>query len=243
VRIDLGAGEVRFKVIGDDRWSDEFGEGESPGATGICGSGIIEVVGELFVNGLIDSSGLFVEDAEERLPSVRFNGRTAEIVLATPEQSATASDIVVTQNDIRQIQLGKGALYAGARILMDHLSIEHVDRIKLAGAFGSYIDPKYAMIIGLIPDCDLANVETIGNAAGDGARIALLNTRQRVIAQQAARDVEYVETAAQPDFQDKFIAAMGLPHSTDPFPHLSGIVPEEVRQNRAARRRHRKRAD
>jgi uncharacterized 2Fe-2S/4Fe-4S cluster protein (DUF4445 family) len=240
VRIDVEKGQVRFKVIGDERWSNEFGEGESPGATGICGSGIIEVVGELFLHGLIDRGGLFAADADQRHPCVRYTGRTAELVLATGKQTASGREIVVTQNDIRQIQLAKAALYAGARLLMDHLGVERVDRIKLAGAFGSYIDPTYAMIIGLIPDCDLAHVEVIGNAAGDGARIALVNAAQREVARQAARAVEYVETAVEPRFQDYFVAAMGLPHGSDPFPHLAGIIPEESEEEQPARRRSRR---
>ncbi|MEJ2150716.1 MAG: ASKHA domain-containing protein [Chloroflexota bacterium] len=239
VRIDMEAGRVRFRVIGDERWSDEFNEGESPGATGICGSGIIEVVGELFVHGLIDRGGRFAADADRRHPCVRYTGRTAELVLATAEQTASGREIVVTQNDIRQIQLAKAALYAGARLLMDHLGVERVDRIKLAGAFGSYIDPRYAMIIGLIPDCDLARVEVIGNAAGDGARIALVNAAQREVARRAARAVEYVETAVEPHFQDYFVAAMGLPHGSEPFPHLAGIIPEASGEERPARRRSR----
>lgn len=238
VRIDGQRGLVRYKVVGDERWSDELAEGESLSATGICGSGIVEVVGELFLAGLIDPGGLFVEQAEQRHPCVRASGKTAELVLAPSTETATGEDIVVTQNDIRQIQLAKGALYAGVRLLMDHLGVERVERVKLAGAFGSYIDPRYAMVIGLIPDCDLQHVEAVGNAAGDGARIALVNAEQRLVAQRAARAVEYVETAIEPRFQEHFVAAMNLPHASDPFPHLSDILPAEVRDSR--RNRHRR---
>lgn len=240
-RIDMERGTVRFKVIGDERWSDELKQGETLGATGICGSAIIEIVGELFVHGLIDRSGLFVPGADQKHPMVRFNGRTGELVIARPDQTITGAEIIVTQNDIRQIQLAKGALYAGARLLMNRLGVDHVDRIKLAGAFGSYIDPRYAMIIGLIPDCDLAHVEAVGNSAGDGARIALVNAAQRQVAEQAARAVEYVETAVEAAFQDQFVAAMGLPHSIDPFPHLQGIIPADpVRSGRSSRARRRR---
>jgi uncharacterized 2Fe-2S/4Fe-4S cluster protein (DUF4445 family) len=225
-RIDKDTGQVRYRVIGDERWSDELGEGESLRPTGICGSGIIEVVAELFTAGLVDSSGRFVADADRRSPRVRYTGRTAELTLADADETATGREIVVTQQDIRAIQLAKGALYAGARLLMDRLGIEHVDRIKLAGAFGSYIDPKHAMILGLIPDCDLDRVEAVGNSAGDGARIALLNAGQRLVAEQSARRVEYVETATEPAFQDRFVAALALPHAGDPFPHLAGIIPD-----------------
>jgi uncharacterized 2Fe-2S/4Fe-4S cluster protein (DUF4445 family) len=226
VRINRETGEVRFKVIGDDRWSDELGPDESLGATGICGSGMIEVVAELFTAGLIKSGGRFAEDAAQRSPHIRYNGRTFEFVLATASQSATGHEIVITQQDIRAIQLAKGALYAGVKLLMNHLGVDHVDRIKLAGAFGSYIDPLHAMILGMIPDCDLSQVTAVGNSAGDGARIALLNAAQREVALKAARAVEHVASPLNPAFQDLFVAAMSLPHATDPFPHLAGILPD-----------------
>lgn len=243
VRIDHETGRARYKVISDDRWSDQLEADESLRATGICGSGIIEVVAELFSAGLIDATGLFVDNADQRSLQVRFAGKTAELVLATPDQTATGKEIVVTQTDIRQIQLAKGALYAGVSLMMERLGINHVDRIKLAGAFGSYIDPKHAMILGLIPDADLANVAAVGNSAGDGARIALLNVEQREVAAHAARAVEYVETAVEPGFQEHFVAAMALPHATDKFPHLAGIIPEKSgeegvqTERRSARRR------
>lgn len=226
VRIDRDSGAVRYKVIGDPRWSDELPEGEALRPTGICGSGIIEVVAELFTAGLIDGGGRFVTDAAERSPRVRWAGRVAELVLARADETATGQEIVVTQADVRAIQLAKAALYAGVKIMMQHQGIERVERIRLAGAFGSYIDPRHAMTIGLIPDCDLANVTAIGNAAGDGARLALLNTGQRELARQAARTVTYIETAAKLIFQDTFVEALGLPHSTDSFPHLEALVKE-----------------
>lgn len=242
VRVDPQTGLPRYRVIGDDRWNDELGEGEKLSPTGICGSAIIEVVAELFTAGLVDATGRFVEDAPRRSPRIRPKGRTAELVLAPAEETSTGKEIVVTQNDIRQIQLAKGALYAGISLLRDKLGIFRIDRIKLAGAFGSYIDPRYAMILGLIPDADLANVSAVGNSAGDGARIALLNRDQRRLAAEAARRVEYVETAVEPAFQEHFIAAMNLPHAKDEFPHLAEIIPQGETapangQRRSARRR------
>ncbi len=224
VRIDPQTGAVRYKVIGDARWSDELAAGEILRPTGICGSGIIEVVAELFMAGLLDKGGRFVPEADRLNPRVRYTGRTAELVLAPADETASGSEIVVTQADIRAIQLAKGALYAGVRLLMNHRGIRQVDRIKLAGAFGSYIDPLHAMIIGLIPDCDLSRVVAIGNAAGDGARIALLNAERRAAARLAARSVEYVETAAQSVFQDTFVEALALPHAVDVFPHLEHLM-------------------
>ncbi len=220
-RLDAQSGQVRYKVIGDARWSDELPPGESLAPTGICGSGIIEIVAELFRAGLILPSGRLPPSNAH--PRLRTSGASGEFVVAPAEESAGGQDIVVTQMDVRAIQLAKAALYAGIRLLMAHQGIDHVDQIKLAGAFGSYIDPRYAMTIGMIPDCDLARVETIGNAAGDGARMALLNRDQRRAAGTLARRVVYVETAAHPQFHDHFVDAMSLPHASDAFPHLAAV--------------------
>jgi len=135
-------------------------------------------------------------------------------------ETAGGHPILITQDDIRNVQLAKAALYSGIKLLMKRSSIERVERIILAGAFGSYIDPKHAMILGLIPDCNLEQVVAVGNAAGDGARIALLNRYKRVEAQQQARDVTYIETAADPDFQDEFVSALHIPHISNGFPFL-----------------------
>ncbi len=226
-RVRVNGEGVGYKVVGDDRWNDELELGESLRPTGICGSGIIEAVGELFLAGLIDSGGLFRSDAPERCQAVRQSGPTAELILASAEESGAKIEILVILQDMRAIQLAKGALYAGTRLLMDHLAVDHVDRIKLAGTFGSYIDPKYAMVIGLIPDCDLDRVEAIGNAGGDGARIALLNRSQREAVQRYVDELEYVETALESNFQDYFVAAMPLPHASDPFPHLKAFLPAD----------------
>src|SRR6185503_1306469 len=154
---------------------------------------------------------------------IRRNGSKAEYILATADQTATGREIVVTQDDVRNIQLAKGALYAGCKLLMRRRGVEMVDKIVLAGAFGSYIDPLHAMVLGLFPDCALDKVYAVGNAAGDGARIVLLSKARRAEATLAARRVEYVETAIDPAFQDEFVGAMHLPHMTDPFPHLDAL--------------------
>jgi uncharacterized 2Fe-2S/4Fe-4S cluster protein (DUF4445 family) len=211
VRIHPETGAVRYRVIGDSRWSDELPPGGSLRPTGICGSGMIEVVAELFAARLLDVRGCFAADAAQGCPRIHTSERPAKLVLAAAGETASGSEIVVTQADIRAIQLAKGALYAGVRLLMKHLGAERVDRIKLAGAFGNYIDPLHAMMIGMIPECDLSQVSAVGNAAGDGARIALLNAGQRLAAQQAARSVEYIETAAEPSFQDEFVDSLLLP--------------------------------
>ena len=229
VRIDPATHVARFRVIGEERWSDEWqrdGIGQPAHlAAGICGSGIIEVVAELFLAGILLADGrLNPENQGERMV---WRGRKGAYILATADQNSTGEPILVTQDDIRNIQLAKAALYAGAKLLMHRASITAVDRIVLAGAFGSYIDPKYAMILGLIPDCDLGKVYAVGNAAGDGARIALLNRHKRIEAQEIARWVRYIETAVDPEFQNEFVGAIHIPHATDAFPHLAGLLPEK----------------
>jgi len=233
VRIDRQSLEPRWRVIGEEGWIDAGAPAvlsEAERATGICGSGIIEVVAEMFLAGILTSDGRFSEQAAARSARMRLQpgSRVSEYVLVDAERSATGRPIVVTQNDVRAIQLAKGALYAGAKLLLKALDVQQVDRILLAGAFGSYIDPRHAMVLGMIPDCDLARVHAVGNAAGDGARIALLNVQQRREAIRLAGWVEHVQTATAADFQDEFVAAMALPHASDSFPHLEGQLPADL---------------
>lgn len=251
VRIDSETLTARFRVIGEESWSNSWQIGSQfPAeaqpkhlAAGICGSGIIEVVAEMFLAGILQPDGRFNPDlSHER---IRWDGKRGEYILATAEQSTTGAPIVVTQDDVRNIQLAKAALYAGTKLLMNEAKLESLDRIVLAGAFGSYIDPKYAMILGLIPDCDLEKVTAVGNAAGDGARIALLNKHKRTEAQRIAEWVTYVETAVHPQFQDEFVGAIHLPHASDAFPHLNGLLPEvkiesELKGNGRPERRRRR---
>ena len=252
VRISKETKVATFRVIGEESWSADWQIGSDvppeaqPAylATGICGSGIIEVVAEMFLAGILQPDGRFNPNCiHER---VRWNGRKGEYILATENETSNGQVIIVTQDDVRNIQLAKAALYAGAKLLMNRMGVTAVDTIVMAGAFGSYIDPKYAMILGLIPDCDLERVKAVGNAAGDGARIALLNKTKRIEAQEIAEWVTYVETAIDPDFQDEFVGAIHLPHATDNFPHLNGTLPEkEISANeseRPTRRRRRNRA-
>lgn len=237
VRIDPLTLEPRIKVIGVDAWSDEagFDEGvESVGVTGICGSGIIEAVAEMFLAGIVGADGLIDGELASRTPRIVSDGRVASYQLWDG-----AIAIAVTQTDIRAIQLAKGALYAGARLLMDRLGVDHVDRIKLAGAFGSYIDPKYAMVLGLIPDCRLDRVSAIGNAAGTGARMALVNREHRAEVEALVRRVEKIETALETRFQEHFVHAMALPNGIDPFPHLAAAVALPARKEASAEGRRR----
>jgi uncharacterized 2Fe-2S/4Fe-4S cluster protein (DUF4445 family) len=237
VRIDRESKAPRFKVIGREAWSDELPAAEI-GATGICGSGIIEAVAELFLAGVLRPDGRF--DPQCATPRLIWDGPKAEYLLATPEQSATGAAITVTQDDVRNIQLAKAALYAGCKLLMRRRGVSRVEQIVLAGAFGSFIDPLRAMVLGLYPDCDVRCVSAVGNAAGDGARIALLNRERRRAAAELARRVEYVETAIDPFFQEEFVAAMHFPHMSDPFPHLEGMLPERHLPSTSERRARRR---
>ncbi len=232
VRINPQTKEPRFRVIGEQRWSDEWkldpdaDPDQQPHhlAAGICGSGIIEVVSELFLAGLLTPDGRFNTDDETDRLQWESKGKKGAYILATAEQSSSGKPILITQEDVRNIQLAKGALYAGAKLLMMRSGVEQVDQITLAGAFGSYIDPKHAMVLGLIPDCDLEHVHAVGNAAGDGARIALLNREKRALAQDISTRVRYIETAVDQDFQEEFVMAMHIPHQRDLFPHLEPIL-------------------
>jgi uncharacterized 2Fe-2S/4Fe-4S cluster protein (DUF4445 family) len=198
---------------------------------GICGSGIIEAIAELFKAGVIAPNGRFVALDHPRLRTgLGDGGGKAAFVLAWAHETSSGNEVVVHSDDIRAIQLGKAALYAGAKLLMNRLELTTVDRIVLAGGFGSYIDPLHAMILGLIPDCELPRVEAVGNAAGDGARMILLDKAKRAEAQWAARWVRYVETAVEPTFQEEFVGAIDLPHASDPFPHLAAVLAEAKAQ-------------
>lgn len=243
VRIDPNTLEPRFRVIGCELWSDQPGFEEAvgeQGITGVCGSGIIEAIACLYLAGVILPDGS-VSGAKATLSArVQATDRTFSYLLHDGEPR-----IVIEQGDIRAIQLAKAALYAGARLLMDRMGVDRVDRIRLAGAFGSHIDVKYAMVLGMIPDCDLDQVSSANNAAGTGARIALLNRASRSEIEQRARTIEKVETAVDAGFQQHFVDAMGIPHSTHSYPSLSQIVdlPKPSSRPEAAGRRRRRRPD
>ncbi len=218
VRIDPETLEPRYKIIGNEYWSDDprFGDAN---VTGVCGSGIIEIIAEMYLSGVINQDGVIDGALAARTDRIVATGRTFAYVLKIGEVT-----LQITQNDVRAIQLGKAALYAGVRLLMEHMGVEAVDRIRLAGAFGSHIDVKYAMILGMIPDCDLAKVGSAGNAAGTGARIALLDSTSRPVIEEIVRRVEKIETAIEAKFQAHFVEAMAIPHKTAAYPNLSQAV-------------------
>lgn len=225
VRINSGNYQVSFKVIGADRWSDQ-GKPEEIGARGICGSGIIDAAAEMFRTGIVDKSGRLLGTVPSR--RIKKAEKGYEFIIAKARETAIGRDITITSQDIRQVQLAKGALYAGAKVMMGILGFTEIERVILAGAFGSYIDPEKAMVLGLFPDCNLQEITAVGNAAGDGARIALLNREKRREASDIARAINYVELTLCNDFPDQFTLAMHFPHMRDPFPHLRGLMPVEM---------------
>ncbi len=222
IRIDPKTYEVKFKVIGKTDWHTKYME-EGVNARGICGSGIIEAIAEMFKAGIIRKNGTFNPDLKTK--RLRKSGdKGLEFVIAWKSETSIGKDITVTLPDIRAMQLAKGALYTGCKILMKRMGISEVDRVILAGAFGSYIDRESSMVIGMFPDCDLKKVVAIGNAAGDGARIALLNREIRDEADEVARKIKYVELTVDPEFQTEFMRAMYFPHMKDQFPHVDHIL-------------------
>lgn len=224
IKIDPDTKEASFKVIGNEEWNTEV-DGNI-GANGICGSAIIDVVPQLFLAGIIDRTGRFKKDLD--CSRLRVPDSGAEFVIAWANETSIGQDIVVSLDDIRNIQLAKGAMYSGAKLMMRRLGVDKLDKVILAGAFGSYIDKESAAVLGLFPDCDQENVYSVGNAAGDGARIALLNVDKREEADQIAREVEYVELTMELDFDKVFGQAMWIPHMKDDLPHLKHLLPEKA---------------
>ncbi len=247
VRIDPETGEPRIRVLGVEPWSDEPGFDEAvaqTGVTGICGSGIIEVVAEMYLAGLMTADGVIGGADTRSSPRIEPDGRTFAYLLHGPDDGPR---ILITQNDVRAIQLAKAALYAGIRLLMDHLGVDRLDGIALAGAFGSHIDTVRATVLGLIPDCAPSEVVAVGNAAGAGAAIALLSGAARREIQEVVGDIEKIETALEPAFQEHFVDAMAVPHRTADYPGLSTVLdlPEHpstggATENRRRRRRPRR---
>ena len=241
VRIDPTTLEPRFQVIGCDLWSDDPGFDEVLGSlevSGLCGSGIIEVIAEMFLAGIIDHRGVIQGALAERSPRIIADGRTYSYALQTEPVALS-----VTQNDVRAVQLAKAALRAGIDLLTGHAGIAEVADVRLAGAFGAHISPVHAMVLGLVPDGPVGGVSSVGNASGAGAARMLVSAEQRSEAERAAREVIKIETATEPRFQELFVAALSLPHETAPCPHLEQVVDlpprtsSDSEQSAATRRR------
>jgi uncharacterized 2Fe-2S/4Fe-4S cluster protein (DUF4445 family) len=225
IHIDEITLEPKYKVIGVEGWNIDHAEFKGQ-VKGICGSAIIDGVAELFRAGIVDSRGKFKKDLESK--RVRMGEKGWEYVIAWAEETSIGRDIPMTQQDVRQIQLAKAALFTAARTLLKRSGLQSPDKIILAGGFGSYIDKEKAMLIGLIPDCPLENVYAVGNAAGDGARIALLNVEKRKEIEAVTRRVERFELPTDPEFQNQFMLATSFPHMSEPFEHISHLIPNRV---------------
>jgi uncharacterized 2Fe-2S/4Fe-4S cluster protein (DUF4445 family) len=212
VRIDPETLNVNYKVIGEDHWHDANYTCEVRPA-GICGSGIIDAIAEMFLARIIGKDGRLIEDARSRLVRTEDGGQA--FVIAEEEDTSFGRPIFISQKDIRAVQLAKGAMHAAARILMRKTGVERLDRIMLAGAFGSVINQESAAVIGLFPSFGCENIHSVGNAAGEGARIALLNRNMRNEADKIERELEFVELADFPGFDREFADAIYLPHRKD----------------------------
>src|SRR5687768_11721728 len=225
VHIDESTLEPKYKVIGVDGWNTDHAEFKGH-VKGICGSAIIDSVAELFRVGIVDSRGKFKKNLDTK--RVREGENGWEYVVAWADETSIGRDIPMTQQDVRQIQLAKAALFVAARTLLKRSNLQSPDKIILAGGFGSYIDKEKAMLIGLIPDCPLENVYAVGNAAGDGARIALLNIEKRNEIESVTRRVERFELPTDPEFQNQFMLATSFPHMSEPFEHIAHLIPNRV---------------
>ncbi len=234
VRINPETLEPRFKVIGSDLWSDDpdFVPPKT-GIIGICGSGVIEVLAEMAVAGILDKKGV-IRQASDISPGAVASGRivaddrTFAYVLVPGREGESSSqsdssqvELRITQNDVRAIQLAKAALKAGIDLLMQHAGLDEVDDIRLAGAFGAHIDPVAAADIDLIPT-SAGSVSSPGNSAGTGAVRLLLSRSERTEIEEVVRRVVKIETAMEPAFQDLFVQAMAFPTAPDPVARPEG---------------------
>jgi len=206
VAIDRQSLEAKFKVIGNDEWNTAS---SSVKAKGICGSGIVDAIAEMVKAGIIEKSGRFNRQLVS--PRLIITDEGPAFVIAWATETSLGRDITVSIDDVRAVQLAKGAMYAGVRILMEKLGVTELDKVILAGAFGSYINKENALAIGLFPDCALERVYSVGNAAGEGARLALISLDKRREAEEIARKVEYVELTVEPEFQKYFVDALQFP--------------------------------
>lgn len=231
VTIDPETHDVDFKVIGRDPWRS-YSTPEDMKTKGICGSGILDAVAQMLLAGIVDNSGAFSEHHVSNRFRTHPETGMKSFVIAWAKETSIEKDIVITQQDVRQIQLAKASIYTGCKLMMKKLGIESVDSVKIAGAFGSHIDCKLALVIGMFPDCALDKIVSVGNAAGDGCRIALLNRDKRVEADWIADNIQYMELTLEENFQWQLMEAIHLPHMTDAFDHLDGILPGSAADSR-----------
>jgi len=227
IAVDPETHEATYKVVGNDAWSN-YVEAAELKTRGICGSGIMDILAEFYRTGIINKSGAFNKKQKSSRYRVNSENQFKEFVIAWADETAIGRDITITQKDIRHIQLAKAAIYAGCKLLMREWGTDRVDVVKIAGGFGLHIDPVKALIMGMIPDCDPEKIVSVGNAAGTGALITLLNREKRSESDWVARTVEYIDLASLEGFKDEFLEALHIPHQKDPFPHLKSVVPPKI---------------
>ena len=207
-RVSLEDGDLRLHTVG-----------EAP-AQGICGSGMIDAIASLLDAGAIDWTGLIDIDGRDRLPSalrerVALRGEERLVVLARSGEMGAAGEIVITQEDVRQVQLCKAAIASGVAMLQHVAGVrdDEVSELMLAGGFGNYLSIRSALRIGIIPALPEKKIRYVGNAAALGAQLALVSEAERRRAEALARDIDHVSLAAHPDFQDIFVDCMNFPRA------------------------------
>ena len=207
-RVWLEDGDLRVQTIGD-----------AP-AQGICGSGVIDAIAVLLDTGAVDWMGLIAVEERDRLPAplrerIGVRGEERVVILVRPSEGDAPREILLTQDDIRQVQLCKGALASGAAMLQRIAGVapEQVSELMLAGGFGNYLSIRSALRIGLIPPLPASRIRYVGNAAALGAQLALMSEAERARADRIARRIEHVSLAAHPDFQDVFVDCMNFPRA------------------------------
>jgi len=218
-------GAIERVYIDPDTFKIGYETVDNAKPSGVCGSGVVDAVAEMLRRRIIDSSGKI--KPELGLPSVRVKNRIPELVLAGATETASGHEIVITQEDVRQIQLAKAAIYSGISILMRQFDIKggDISKIFIAGAFGTYVDPQSARVIGMYPDIPLSRVQFVGNAAGSGARMALMSIDMRRKAEEISEKVHYIELGADSNFQNEFLNATYLPHKNiELFPSVRRLL-------------------
>jgi len=213
VVFDPTTGQFRYKIIGDKSWTNAS---TTPlyRARGFCGSAVLEIVAEALAAGLIEPSGRI--NTRLAFPCLT---RTPEgqpgLIIVPADDSASGQPLVFTQVDVRSVQLAKAALRTSIDVLMEHLGLSRVERILLAGAFGTALSARHALALGMLPPCNLQRVSSVGNAAGLGACMALLNRKYRQRAVEIARTMKHIILPKDLTFQERLIEAMHFPPSQE----------------------------
>jgi len=197
---------------------------------GICGSGVVDAIASMLKCGIIRGDGGI--ETTLNTPRIQKTANSVQYVLAWKEETPMGHAVAITQHDIQEIQLAKAAIFSGATVLMAHLELKasDIEKVFLAGAFGTYVDPQSALMIGMYPDIPLDRVQFAGNSAGSGARMTLLSRDMREKAEEISRRIEYVELAADPSFEQEFMKALYFPHKElDRFPTVDQLLAKRGR--------------